>query len=228
MMKQKLYFAFYVLLSISVIASQLLHLDALQNILKPLLMPSLIFIYMSLYDAKFQKYDCLIIASLFFSMLGDSFLMPYFNIFMAGLGSFLVAHILYLTAFAPEIAKPIKLTKDILLYLILGIFFFISLVFYLFSSLLETNSAVILMVAIAIYAGVLFSVFATAIFRNRKSTVSYHYILLGAALFLLSDGLLAFNKFVTPIGLSELWVMSTYTAAQAFIVFGALKRNRNE
>ncbi|OYT17773.1 MAG: hypothetical protein B7C24_00965, partial [Bacteroidetes bacterium 4572_77] len=41
----------------------------------------------------------------------------------------------------------------------------------------------------------------------------------------LSDGLLAYNKFVDPIYLSQLWVMSTYTSAQALIMYGWYKRS---
>ncbi|MCK5775632.1 MAG: hypothetical protein KAH25_05630, partial [Bacteroidales bacterium] len=78
MNKTKVFFSFYAILSISVIVVQLLHLDAIQNILKPLLMPTLIVGYFLLKTTKFKKFDYFIITALFFSMLGDAFLMPYF------------------------------------------------------------------------------------------------------------------------------------------------------
>ena len=43
-------------------------------------------------------------------------------------------------------------------------------------------------------------------------------VALGAIFFMLSDTLLALNKFVTPLPLAPLWVLSTYYAAQLLIV----------
>jgi uncharacterized membrane protein YhhN len=44
----------------------------------------------------------------------------------------------------------------------------------------------------------------------------------GAGFFMLSDTLLALNKFVTPLPLAPLWVLATYYAAQVLIVRGLL------
>jgi len=222
-MKQKLFFSFYALLSISVISVQLLHLDGIQNILKPLLMPTLIAGYFLLKTYQLKKFDYLIITALFFSMLGDTFLMPYFDIFMAGLGAFLMGHVFYLFAFIPDIKKPIIFNKQKKTRASIGFFFYILLVIILLQKLISTEQSPVLMVAISIYATVLFSVFLVALLRNRVNQSSYNFILLGAALFLLSDGLLAINKFVVDIPLSRLWVMGTYTSAQAFLMYGSLK-----
>jgi uncharacterized membrane protein YhhN len=43
-------------------------------------------------------------------------------------------------------------------------------------------------------------------------------VALGALLFMLSDSLLAINRFVTPLPLAELWVLVSYYAAQFLIV----------
>ena len=225
-MKQKLFFAFYALLSISVIAVQLTHIDTIQNILKPLLMPTLIFGYFWLNTNKLQKYDFLIIAALFFSMFGDTFLMPYFDIFMAGLGSFLLGHIFYLLAFIPEVKKPIIFNKQKIIISSIGFIFYALLVITLVWKLNSISASPVLIIAIGIYATVLFSVFITALLRNTASIFSYKLVLIGASLFLLSDGLLAINKFVEPLPLSRLWVMSTYTTAQAFIMYGSLQRRQ--
>jgi len=223
--KTKIFFSFYAILSISVIGVQLLQLDTYQNILKPLLMPTLIAGYFLLKSDRFKKFDYFIIAALFFSMLGDAFLMPYFNIFMAGLGAFLMGHIFYLLAFIPDIKKPIKLDKQKYIRASIGFFFYAFLVIFLLQKLISTHQSPILMVAISIYATVLFSVFLVALLRNKVNKSSYNFILLGAALFLLSDGLLAINKFVVDIPLQRLWVMGTYTSAQAFLMYGSLERD---
>jgi len=222
-MKQKLFFSFYALLSICVISVQLLHLDSIQNILKPLLMPTLIAGYFLLKSHQLKKFDYFIITALFFGMLGDAFLMPFFDNFMAGLGAFLMGHVFYLLAFSPDIKKPIHLNSQKKIRAAIGFLFYIFLVFILLQKLISTQQSPVLMVAIGIYATVLFSVFLVALLRNNINKSSYDLILIGAALFLLSDGLLAINKFVADIPYSRLWVMGTYTSAQAFLMYGSLK-----
>ena len=49
-------------------------------------------------------------------------------------------------------------------------------------------------------------------------------VALGAGCFMLSDALLATDRFVTPLPMSPLWVLSTYYAAQVLIVSGWLVR----
>jgi uncharacterized membrane protein YhhN len=48
------------------------------------------------------------------------------------------------------------------------------------------------------------------------------WVALGAGCFMLSDTLLAFNKFVMPLPLSALWILASYYAAQILIVRGML------
>ena len=145
---------------------------------------------------------------------------------MAGLGTFLIGHIFYLIAFIPDVKKPIILDKSKKTMASIGFFFYISLVTLLLHKLISTNQSPILMVAISIYATVLFSVFLVALLRNNVNKSSYNLVLIGAALFLLSDGLLAFNKFVADIPLQRLWVMGTYTSAQAFLMYGSIRLGR--
>jgi len=46
-------------------------------------------------------------------------------------------------------------------------------------------------------------------------------VALGACIFMVSDSLIAINKFVTPVELSSLWILATYYAAQVLIVHNA-------
>ena len=72
-------------------------------IVKPLLMPVLVLITLRAVNTNpISKLYKLIIAALFFSWLGDVFLMlelPNANLFLPGLVSFLIAHIFYIIAF---------------------------------------------------------------------------------------------------------------------------------
>ena len=60
--------------------------------------------------------------------------------------------------------------------------------------------------------------------RDNVGKVSYNFVLIGAILFLISDSLLAVNKFYTPLAYSNISIMFTYAFAQLFIVFGLLKQ----
>jgi uncharacterized membrane protein YhhN len=56
---------------------------------------------------------------------------------------------------------------------------------------------------------------------NKPANILY---LLGAALFVLSDSLLAINKFYQPFAFAGILIMLTYCAAQYFIVTGFIKQ----
>ena len=47
-------------------------------------------------------------------------------------------------------------------------------------------------------------------------------VAVGAGFFMLSDSLLATNRFVMPLPMAQVWVLATYYAAQALIVSGWL------
>jgi uncharacterized membrane protein YhhN len=51
-------------------------------------------------------------------------------------------------------------------------------------------------------------------------------VALGAGFFMLSDTLLAINRFVSPLPMSQVWVLSTYYVAQVLIVVGMLRSGR--
>ena len=48
-------------------------------------------------------------------------------------------------------------------------------------------------------------------------------VAIGAGFFMLSDSLLATNRFVHPLPMAQVWVLATYYAAQALIVAGILR-----
>lgn len=52
--------------------------------------------------------------------------------------------------------------------------------------------------------------------RNRDSLI----LPIGTVLFVISDAIIAVNKFHKPVPLSGLWIMLTYYAAQAMIALG--------
>lgn len=64
----------------------------------------------------------------------------------------------------------------------------------------------------------------------RKGAVDYFsftLVLLGALFFLVSDSLIALNKFYNPLAYPKISIMITYAIAQYFIVIGFLKNKNN-
>ena len=49
------------------------------------------------------------------------------------------------------------------------------------------------------------------------------WVAVGACVFMVSDSLIAINKFVTPVALSSLWILVTYYCAQMLIVHHSRK-----
>ena len=82
-----------------------------------------------------------------------------------------------------------------------------------------------LLLPVIVYMFVILLMGITAYLR-RGSVPKNSFILvfLGALFFITSDSLLALNKFHQPLPLSNFSIMTTYSIAQLFIVFGIKKQ----
>jgi len=218
----KKFFIAYTILSIAVIAAKLSGLHQLETWLKPLLMPSLIGFY--LFSKKtLQLYDFKILLALFFSTIGDILLMPTVDFFIGGILGFLFAHIFYISAFLSDGRMSLIAVKNWKkAILILGSFVYLSLLILLYPQLDTT----ILRIAIFIYASMLLTLLFSSIISNPSNPKSSDYIVIGALLFMLSDGMIAIDKFLYELPVSALLIMGTYTISQAFLVYGSLARNK--
>ena len=76
-------------------------------------------------------------------------------------------------------------------------------------------------VAVAIYGLIIFTMGATAIFQQRP--LKWWYVV-AALLFILSDSLIVFGKYIAPLPPRSILVMTTYYAAQG--IFMTLHLNR--
>ncbi len=189
-----------------------------------MLMMSLFGGYLYFKKDSFNINDYLYLAAVFFSFLGDTYLMPIFDHFIAGLASFLIAHISYIILFLRDRAKPIQLNSTQITILLLSLLVFLALPSLILWKLIPQNPDYFLIIAILLYSTALFSLMLTAVIREQAPKTNYQFILAGSGLFLLSDSFLAINKFVVALPYSPLWVITTYTAAQGLIFYGILKK----
>lgn len=184
---------------------------SLTFIFKPLTM--LIIISMVLIFADLTTaYTQWIVAGLVLSLIGDVFLMLRPQRFMAGLASFLLAHILYVIAFYDSVSTAAWSW-------IAGWFLPVALIYLavLWKHLKKYRWPVVgYFMAIG---AMLF--FAGTLLLTEFSIMS-KLAFLGALLFALSDGVLAWRKFVKPLKFGQLFIMATYFSAQTLIALSAV------
>ncbi len=213
-MNLKIFTTIYFIISILEIIFGMNHFQMGMYFTKPLIMISIMIFYFHQTENQRNFQDKLMLIAFFFSMLGDSFLMfKGEKYFMFGLGSFLITHIFYIFVFSRNRLKA-NLLSRISLLLFSGIMLFI----------LQKNISNSLLIPIIIYM-ITITVMAISASERNTNTESYRLVLMGAILFVLSDSLIAIDKFVIPIPFSTILIMGTYVLAQYLICVGFLKRN---
>ena len=160
-----------------------------------------------------ERFDWLLMAALAASMAGDVFLMLPGGYFIPGLASFLVAHLFYIALFRQGI-KRFPSRRALLIAMTVGA----AMYAWVWGGLTDP----VLKVAVAAYVGVISLMVAQAIGRATvlRDTDS-RAVALGACVFMLSDSLIAINRFVQPLPIVSLWVLTTYYAAQILMVRNA-------
>ena len=157
------------------------------------------------------------LAALVGCLAGDVFLMLN-GFFIPGLVSFLLGHIAYIVLFKRSV--PWFASRRALIAT-LGV----GGIMYVFLWLGGLPAG--LRAPVAAYVTVIALMAAQAIGRATVLGGAPAWtVAVGACFFMLSDSLLATNKFVTPLPMSQMLVLSTYYAAQVLIVGGWLRGNR--
>jgi uncharacterized membrane protein YhhN len=188
-----------------------------RQITKPLLIPLIILYY--IFGVGFSSVYWLLILALIFGWCGDIFLMieREEKWFMLGLGSFLIGHIFYIILYALRIG-------NILAFPLWGLILFVPLVIsILFFTFRIKGKMGDMTVPTSIYIITIFlmSVFALLLLAGFELP-AFLFVYFGAILFMVSDGIIAINKFDTPIQKNRVYVMLTYGLAQLFIAQGFL------
>lgn len=175
---------------------------------KPFIMISLA----SYYFVYARNFKIVFFTAIVAALMGDIFLMwDHEMSFLLGLGSFLVMQVLYALIFWTQKDKINGL--DIVMSII------IALVAAGLLYILIPDVDGLLKGAVAIYCLCIMTMVITAIWRERPHS-SYLPVLCGALLFMLSDAVLAIDKFSFPMEYGSVMVIGTYMAAQYLIVMG--------
>jgi uncharacterized membrane protein YhhN len=157
-------------------------------------------------------YRALVFVGLLFSLAGDVFLMLPRDRFVAGLLSFLCAHLCYIAAFAGEGLRALSLWAAGAL-----VAYGALMMLLLWSGLGPMRAPV------AFYVVVILLMVWLALGRwlAAPEEAGRLFALWGALLFAASDSLLAWNKFRGEFRAAQALVLSTYFAAQWLIALSA-------
>lgn len=158
------------------------------------------------------RFRNLLALGLLFGAIGDF----EFGIFELTLAAFLVSHLIYIPAFlrVSRTAKPLLAVP----YFAVGV----GLTVFL------AEGAGDLLIPVAIYAVVISAMGwrAAALIDEIEAAVAYP-LAIGASLFIVSDGLLAINRFHSDLPAADWLIMVPYLAAQGLIALGAVRCRSN-
>jgi uncharacterized membrane protein YhhN len=230
----------FLLISVAELFSEFIHHRELMFFTKPLLMPLLVAFYAISVGGKWNAVHKTMMVALFFAWVGGMALMftpesatdthlmgipKHKNLFLLGLGSYLVTQLLYIRVYKRAVNDPGAT--------LLHRFWSVPFIAYWALMLLITIPAVytnpeksMATIPVIIYASILMSMGVFALYRfGRTSNTSFRLVLLGACLFIISDSLIAINFLVLPepskwAGFS---IMLTYIPAEFLIALGVLK-----
>ncbi len=154
------------------------------------------------------------------SSAGDVFLgLDRVGLFVQGLGSFLVAHLLYIAVFIRVMPRPLVRSQGANAIAVLMVLYGFILGGWLFPSLGSHTLPVL------VYATAITIMGVTSVFAN----LSKPWVVIGAVLFIMSDSAIAIDKFLIPIDGVGYFIWPTYYLGQLLIATGviaALSKNR--
>ena len=159
------------------------------------------------------RFDLILLGALIASLVGDVLLMQSDAYFIPGLVAFLVAHGFYIALFLQD-SPRFPSGRALLATLSVGA----AMLVWLWDGLTDPG----LKVAVPVYVGVIALMAAQAIGRATVLRDARAWgVAVGALVFMLSDALIAVNRFVLPLPLAPLWILSSYYLAQCLIVHNA-------
>jgi len=190
-------------------------------ITKAMIVPLLLVVFLENLWPLAEKLQWALLAGLIFSWIGDillEFTGRNENMFLFGLASFMAAQLIYMYLFFATPGRNSLFTDRKYLLIPLAAAG-AGLIIFLYDDLGTMRIPVI------VYAAAIVAMVAGAINRIEKvNRESYYLVLTGAVLFLISDSVIAINKFSYKFELSSVVVMTTYIMAQYLITAGFIKQ----
>jgi len=188
--------------------------STIEAVFKPLILTLLVIFYL----VSVTKPNFWVVSAMFFSFVGDVFLLFNESYFVFGLGSFLITHLIYIKI-SSGFLKKIS-TRKLFLVSIPFVLFLVLLIGLIYPNLNE------LKIPVFAYATIIatFGVVALLNYVEEKSTENGWY-LIGVLVFMISDSLIAIDKFYQTNEIYGVLIMITYILAQYLICKVLIQKN---
>lgn len=215
---QKILFFFFAGIAIMYLAASVINLEEGTFYLKPFLLVPLM---AATFFSQTFSHKALLFTALIFCWAGDVLLLFTAKdgmYFILGLVAFLIAHIFYILLFVKMIKRSgekARINIPALLFIALYLIAF----YVLMSPHLGEMLIPVIVYAIVISTMLYFAIVLYHVFPKYNA----FFLLSGAIAFVISDSILAINKFYTPLPISGFLIMITYIYAQGAIVWGCLR-----
>jgi len=197
----------FILVSILDIIGILFRIPILVQIFKPFILLSLI----ALYSLSVSEKNKVYIFALVFSFFGDVFLMfEGEQFFIIGLVSFLIAHILFIKIVIERI-RNLSISK--IAFASIPFLLIFGLIIYTLKDTLNEMLIPVMVYGLTIATFGTVSMIQFSISKSKRDLL----MLNGAVVFMISDSVLAINKFLEPQHIFEVLVMVTYVLSQYLI-----------
>lgn len=216
-MKAKTLVLLYFIIASVELFAELKDITFLKFLFKPMLMPVLMaFAVMQCRELQL-KVPTILIYALFFSFLGDVFLLYGDRgeiFFLLGLGAFLIGHIFYIVLNMHKTPKQPLSIQNLLALLPMLLFAF----FLLYKLRLNVGT---MLIPIVLYTFVLITLYYTGLLTKASAThTTWRLIFIGIILFILSDSMIAWSKFISPFAFSSFFIMILYIVSQYLLTIG--------
>ena len=204
-MTKNLTILFFVV-AISDVIGIIFNIAWLQIVSKPLIILTLFVLYYFSAEKRNNWY----LLALFFSFLGDVFLLDKNGYFLLGIGSFLITQILFIKLIISQLRKV--RVHHIIITMLPFVVYFTVLISTIKENLTEFFIPVVIYGITISFFGMV-SLLNYFINKSKRSAV----LLIGAVLFIASDSMIALNKFHEPRIIYPVAIMITYIFAQYLI-----------
>ncbi len=177
------------------------------RVFKPLATSLIILVALAARAPIPPAYKAFILAGLVCSLAGDIALMYQERWFTAGLAAFLAAQVLYILAFRPGAGRPVSV------WLLLPFMVYGMLMFRILAPRLGSLKLPVFVYIVAITAMGWLAAERFVYFGGTGPLLAFA----GAVLFLVSDSVLAYDRFAGKVGLAQVIILGTYFPAQVLI-----------
>ncbi len=195
----------------------------LKYITKPLVMV-ILFLWLYL-ETNFRGFSLFFGFGIVFSLAGDIWLMLPGRFFLAGLFSFLLAHVSYIVGLNQT---PLPFSLPSLAVVTLVVLAAISLFCKIRFGFMRMIGTLRARFPLALYGlGLIVMLLSgvSTLFRDAWDLSAAWMVTIGALLFFVSDSLLGFDRFVKPFHNARLLVRITYHLGQIILIAGIVSQN---